>query len=91
MDESARRGAGRRRAAGDEQDGVVTGDGAGDLGQAGAVQRRPEQVGAAGRGAQDDEAAGRLGADAELLEQPPQRGPGLRVVPPSGWPSGGRA
>ena len=36
--------AGRRagRAAGYEQDGVVAGDGAGDLGQAGAVQRRAE-------------------------------------------------
>jgi hypothetical protein len=48
-------------------------------------------VGAAGRGAQDDELAGRLGGDEQLLEQAGSRASTASAVPPRGAFSSGTA
>src|SRR3954447_4591174 len=57
------------RVAGHHEQGVVTGDGADDVRQAGAVERRGEVLRGAGRGAQDDQVAARLGRREQLRHQ----------------------
>src|SRR4051794_30017919 len=56
--------------AGHHEQGVVTGDRADDVRQAGAVERRGEVLGGAGGRAQDDEVAARLGGGEQLPHQP---------------------
>ena len=57
------------------QHGVVAGDGAEDVGQAGAVERGGEELGGAGRGAQDDEVGRGLGGDEQLRGRAGRAGP----------------
>ena len=87
--------AGQRVAAGgvaaDDQDGVVAGDGAEDVGELGLVERRGEELRGTGRGAQHDEVGAGLGADEQLAAQAGQplagrrrsRRAGSRRSPPS--------
>ena len=58
--------------AGDDEDGVVAGDRAEDVGQLGLVEGGGEELRGARRGAQDDEVGAGLGADEQLAAQPGQ-------------------
>ena len=62
--------------AGHDEDRVVAGDGADDLGQAGAVDRAGQELRRARRGAQHDQVAAGVGAGEQLAQQPDQPGRG---------------
>src|SRR4051812_18773327 len=70
------------RIAADDQDGVISGDRAEYLGQAGAVQRARQEVGRTGRGSQHDKVGAGLRAHHQLGEQAGQ---------PRWWVVGGTA
>ena len=67
----------------DHQDGVVAGDGAEDVGVLGLVERRGEELGGAGRGAQHDEVGAGVGADEELGAAAGPAGGRRRRSPPA--------
>src|SRR5205823_1661791 len=64
--------------AGHDEDGVVAGDGADDLGQAGPVQGAGQKLGGSGWGTQDDQVAAGVHAGEQLAQQPDQ--PGRRLL-----------
>ena len=77
---------GRRRSASraTTRIGVVAGDGADDLGQAGPVQRAGQELRGARRGAQHHQVAARVGAGEQLAQQPASAGPGACSASRSG-------
>ena len=74
---ACRRGGPADGLAGHDEDGVVAGDGADDLGQARPVQRAGQELGGARRGAQHGEVAAGVDAGEQLAQQPDQPGRGL--------------
>ena len=79
--EPAGDGVAAERVARDHQHGVVARDGAEDVGELGLVDRRGEELGGAGRGAQHDEVGAGLGADEQLGAEPGQPVAGGRRLP----------